>query len=161
MEKDNLTKKFGRIGLFPMCADILHAGHIFALEEAKKNCDYLIVALNTHPDGKSPVQSVFERYTQLLAVEYVDEVIPYQGRADMEILASVLDYDVRFLGYDYIDKDWDGKEQEEKRGVPYYFIKRDHKLSSTEIKTRILGEVEDETEEKCIFYDKCNDSVEG
>lgn len=51
-----------KIGLFPMCADILHAGHILALEEAKRHCDYLIVALNTHPDGKQPVQSVFERY---------------------------------------------------------------------------------------------------
>lgn len=128
-----------RVGLFPMCADILHAGHVLALEEAKKNCDYLIVALNTHPDGKSPVQSVFERYTQLLAVEYVDEVIPYQGRADMEIIAATLDYDVRFLGSDYNGKDWDGKEQETKRGIPPHFIKRDHGLSSFDLKRRVIG----------------------
>ena len=130
--------KRNRVGLFPMCADILHAGHIFALEEAKKNCDYLIVALNTHPDGKSPVQSVFERYTQLMAVEHVDEVIPYQGREDMEILASVLEYDVRFLGSDYNGKDWDGKEQETIRGIPPYFIKRGHKLSSSDLKRRVV-----------------------
>ena len=126
-----------RAGLFPMCADILHAGHILALEEAKKNCDYLIVALNTHPDGKSPVQSVFERYTQLLAVAWVDEVIPYQGRGDMEIIAATLDYDVRFLGADYNGKEWDGKEQETIRGIPPYFIKRFHSLSSSELKNRI------------------------
>lgn len=121
-----------------MCADILHAGHILALEEAKKNCDHLIVALNTHPDGKKPVQSVLERYIQLCAVKYVDEVIPYQGRADMEILASVLEYDIRFLGSDYLDKDWDGKEQEINRGVAWYFIDRDHGFSSSELKERIL-----------------------
>lgn len=121
-----------------MCADILHAGHIFALEEAKKNCDYLIVALNTHPDGKDPVQSVFERYTQLRAVKYVDEVIPYQGKADMEIIAATLDYHVRFLGSDYNAKDWDGKEQEKTRRIPHYFIKRCHGLSSSELKERIV-----------------------
>lgn len=136
-----VIKAHKRVGLFPMCADILHAGHIFALEEAKKNCDCLIVALNTHPDGKSPVQSVYERYTQLYAVEYVDGVIPYQGRADMELLASVLDYDVRFLGADYMDKDWDGKEQETIRGILPHFIKRNHKLSSSDIKSRIKNEV--------------------
>lgn len=128
-----------RIGLFPMCADILHAGHILALEEAKKDCDYLIVALNTHPDGKNPVQSVFERYIQLCAVKYVDEVIPYQGREDMEILASILEYDVRYLGSDYMYKDWDGREQEIGRGIETYFIEREHSFSSSELKERILS----------------------
>lgn len=129
-----------RIGLFPMCADILHAGHILALEEAKKHCDHLIVALNTHPDGKQPIQSVWERYTQLRAVKYADEVIPYQGKKDMELLASVLEYDVRFLGADYKTKDWDGKEQETKRGIAPYFIDRCHGLSSTELKDRIVNQ---------------------
>lgn len=129
-----------RIGLFPMCADILHAGHILALEEAKKNCDHLIVALNTHPDGKKPVQSVLERYIQLCAVKYVDEVIPYQGRADMEILTSVLDYDVRFLGSDYMGKDWDGKDEETRRGIAPHFIGREHGLSSSELKDRVFND---------------------
>lgn len=123
-----------------MCADILHAGHVLALEEAKKNCDYLIVALNTHPDGKNPVQSVLERYLQLSAVKYVDDVIPYQGKKDMEILSSVLEYNIRFLGSDYKNKEWDGKEQEIKRGIAPYFIDRGHKLASTELKERIIYE---------------------
>lgn len=127
-----------RVGLFPMCADILHAGHMLALKEAKENCDYLVVALNTHPDGKHPVQSVFERYFQLGCVQYVDKVIPYQGRADMEIIAATLDYDVRFLGSDYNGKDWDGKEQETIRGIPPHFLKRDHKLSSSDLKRRVV-----------------------
>ena len=67
-----------KTGLFPMCADILHAGHVTALAEAKEQCDHLIVALNTHPDGKRPVQSVYERYIQIKSVKYVDEIIPYQ-----------------------------------------------------------------------------------
>ena len=135
--------KHKRIGLFPMCADILHAGHILALREAKADCDYLIVALNTHPNGKTPVQSVFERFVQLSAVKYVDAIYPYQGREDLEILASVLDYDVRYLGSDYIGKDWDGKEQETFRDIEPHFIKRDDGLSSTELKERIRRDKDD------------------
>jgi cytidyltransferase-like protein len=132
------------VGLFPMCGDLLHAGHILALREAKARCNHLIVGLNTHPDGKSPVQTVLERLTQLQALRCVDEVIPYQGRKDMELIAATLDYEVRFLGSDYIDKDWDGKEQEAKRGIEPYFIKRDHGLSSTELKERILRSAKQE-----------------
>lgn len=126
-----------KVGLFPMCADILHVGHILALEEAKKHCDVLIVALNTHPDGKNPVQSVFERYIQLSAVKWVDKIIPYQGKADMERISLTLDYQIRFLGEDYIDKEWDGKVQEQERNIKPFFISRKHGFSSTELKKRI------------------------
>ena len=71
-----------RIGFTCGCFDLLHAGHIVMLREAKKNCDYLIVGLQTDPsidrqDKNKPVQSVFERYIQLRAVKYIDEIIPY------------------------------------------------------------------------------------
>lgn len=121
-----------------MCADILHAGHILALQEAKEHCDYLIVGLNTNPDGKDPVQSVFERYIQLSAVKYIDQIIPYQGRKDLELLAASLNYDVRFVGSDYISKEWDGKAQEEIRGIKPFFIGRGHGMSSTMLKERLL-----------------------
>lgn len=125
------------IGLFPMCADILHAGHVAALKEAKSHCNKLIVALNCDPDGKNPIQSVFERYLPLAGCKYVDAIIPYAGRRDLELLCSMLDYDVRFLGADYIGKEWDGKQQEEERGIPQVFLDRSHGLSSTELKERI------------------------
>ena len=87
-----------------MAADILHAGHMLAIEEAKQNCDYLIVALNCVPDGKLPVQSIYERFMQLRAVKWIDEIIPYQGKKDLELIASTLDYNIRFVGEDYIGK---------------------------------------------------------
>ena len=124
-------------GLFPMCGDILHAGHVLALEEANKYCNTLIVALNTHPDDKFPVQSVFERYIQLYSVKWIDRIIPYQGKSDLEKLVQSLDYQVRFLGDDYVNKDWDGKAQELERGIEPYFIGRKHGFSSTELKERI------------------------
>lgn len=135
-----MAKQF-RVGLFPMCADVLHAGHIGALREAKSLCDVLIVALNTQPDGKRPVESVYERWMKLDNLKCVDAVLPYQGRRDLELVAASLDYDVRFLGGDYVGKTWDGKEQEIQRGIEAYFISRNHGLSSTTLKQRIAAAV--------------------
>lgn len=125
------------IGFYPLVGDILHAGHVLAIEEAKRNCDFLIVGLNCAPDGKNPVQSVYERYIQLRAVKFVDEVIPYAGRKDLELLAASLHYHIRFLGDDYRDKDWDGKDIEQKLGKVTYFLSRNHSMSSTDLKKRI------------------------
>ena len=127
------------IGFYPMAADILHAGHMVALEEAKSHCDYLIVGLNCAPDGKNPVQSIYERFIQLRAVKWIDEIIPYQGRKDLELLASSLNYDIRFVGEDYYNKDWDGKDIEQKLNKKFYYLSRKHSLSSTELKNRIIN----------------------
>lgn len=128
------------IGFYPMTADILHAGHIVALEEAKSHCDYLIVGLNCIPDGKNPIQSIYERFMQLRAVKWIDEIIPYQGRKDLEILAASLNYDIRFVGEDYYNKDWDGKDIEQKLNKKFYYLSRKHNLSSTELKNRIRNQ---------------------
>lgn len=141
------------IGLFPMCADVLHAGHILAIQEARRHCDKLIVALNTHPDGKEPVQTVWERAVQLRAIRGVDELIVYQGRADLEKIAATLDYDIRFVGGDYEDKEWDGEKQERERGIEPYYIEREHGFSSTELKQRIFKAQVIRCED-CRFYHK-------
>lgn len=130
-----------RIGFYPMCADILHAGHILAIEEAKQHCDYLIVGLNCNPNGKITVQSIYERFIQLRAVKWVDEIIPYQGKEDLELLAVSLNYNIRFLGEEYREKDWDGKEQELKLNKKFYFLNRKHNLSSTELKKRLFNSI--------------------
>lgn len=125
------------IGFYPLVADILHTGHILAMEEAKKNCDYLIVGLNCKPENKNPIQSVYERFIQLRGVKFIDEIIPYNGKKDLELLSKSLNYDIRFLGEDYINKTWDGKEIEEKLNKQFYFLSRKHNLSSTNLKNRI------------------------
>ena len=130
-----------KIGFYPMAADILHIGHILAIEEAKKQCDYLIIGLNCMPDGKTPIQSIYERFMQLRAIKWVDEIIPYQGKADLENVASSLNYNIRFLGEDYIDRDWDGKQQELLLGKKYIFLSRKHSYSSTDLKNRLINQV--------------------
>ena len=127
-----------KIGFYPMVADILHAGHVIAIQEAKENCDYLIVGLNCKPGHKNPIQSVYERFVQLRAVKFIDEIIPYEGAKDLELLASSLNYQVRFLGEDYINKDWDGKEVEKRLNKEIHFLRRKHNLSSTDLKERLL-----------------------
>ena len=127
-----------KIGFYPMAADILHAGHMIALEEAKNNCDYLIVGLNCKPDGKNPIQSIYERFMQLRAVKFIDEIIPYEGKADLELLASSLDYQVRFVGEDYLNKEWDGKQIEKSLSKEVHYLRRKHNMSSSDLKSRLI-----------------------
>jgi len=123
-----------KIGFFPMVADILHSGHVLALEEAKKHCDFLIVGLHCKPSYKSPQQSIYERYMQLRAVKWVDEVIPYENsERDKDAFIS-LDYDVYFLGEDHKSDDWELKDNIEESGKEIVYLKRKHGYSSSKLK---------------------------
>lgn len=123
--------------------DLLHAGHIVMLKEAKRQCDHLIVGLQTdptidRPDTKnSPVQSLVERMLQLEAVKYVDEVIVYQTEKDLIDLLLALPIDIRIIGEEYKDTDFTGKDVCERRGIDIYYNKREHTFSTTELRERI------------------------
>ena len=117
-----------------MVADILHSGHVLSLEEAKKHCDFLIVGLHCNPTYKDPQQSIYERYIQLRAVKWVDEVIPYENiEKDKDIFVS-LDYDVYFLGEDHKNDDWELKGKIEALDKEIVYLKRKHQYSSSKIK---------------------------
>lgn len=122
--------------------DLLHAGHIQMLREAKENCDYLICGLqmdpsSDRPEKNAPVQTVVERYTQLKGVRYVDEIIPYSSERDVEDILCMYDIDVRILGEEYKDMDFTGKDICKKRGIQLYFNKRDHRFSSSDLRKRV------------------------
>ena len=122
--------------------DLLHAGHIIMLEEARKNCDYLIVGLHTNPEHKKNlVQSVFERHTQLKGCKYVDEIIPYESEDDLKNLLQSLDINIRFLGEDYLraNRTITGYNTCTLRNIENYYCKRFHPYSSTELKKRIVS----------------------
>lgn len=132
-----------KVGITFSTFDLLHAGHVAMLRDAKSQCDYLIVGLQSdptidRPDTKnSPVQTMFERYLQLKAVEYVDEVIPYQTEQDLEDILQTLNINVRILGEEYRDKDFTGKDTCKRRDIKLYFNKRDHRFSTTDLRNRI------------------------
>ncbi len=120
--------------------DLFHAGHVLMLKEAKDQCDYLIAGLQTdptidRPDTKNkPVQSVFERFVQLSACTYVDEVIPYETEDDLLNLLQSLPIGIRILGEEYADKTFTGCLLD----IPVYFNSRKHVYSTTELRTRIV-----------------------
>ena len=128
-----------KIGLFPMVADVLHAGHILAIEEAKSKCDYLIVALYCSPKRKpNIVQSIFERFTQLSAIKYVDEVIPYEDEEDVYRVLLSVKFDIYFLGADYKNKRFEGQELVENLGKEICYLSRNHTMSSSKLKSDII-----------------------
>lgn len=129
-----------KVGLFPMVADVLHAGHILAIKEAKENCDYLIVALYCKPKRKpNIVQSIFERYIQLSAIKYVNEVIPYEDEDDTTRILLSLHFDIYFLGADYRNKSFEGKDLLKNLNKEIYYLSRNHTMSSTRLKEDIRG----------------------
>ncbi|MDA9993171.1 adenylyltransferase/cytidyltransferase family protein [bacterium] len=127
------------IGFTASTFDLLHAGHTLMLEEAKSHCDHLIVGLQIDPtidrDTKNkPVQTIVERYLQLRACKYVDEIIPYATEQDLEDILSGMHIDIRILGVEYRDKDFTGRDICKKRDIEIYFNERDHRFSSSELR---------------------------
>jgi glycerol-3-phosphate cytidylyltransferase len=132
-----------KIGITFSTFDLLHAGHIAMLAEAKNHCDYLIAGLQTdptidRPDSKNPpVQSIVERQIQLSATRFVDEIVVYQTEKDLEDILLTLPIDVRILGVEYEDKDFTGRKICIERGIELVFNKRDHSFSSSSLRKRV------------------------
>ena len=134
-----------RIGLTASTFDLLHAGHVSMLREAKSQCDYLIAALQVDPsldrsEKNPPVQTIVERQAQLHAVKYVDEVIVYCTERDLLDIINMYPIDVRILGEEYRLKDFTGKDECRNRGIQIYFNKRDHRFSSSDLRKRVCDE---------------------
>jgi glycerol-3-phosphate cytidylyltransferase len=133
-----------KIGITFSAFDMLHAGHIAMLAEAKNHCDYLIAALQTdptidRPDTKNaPIQSVVERQIQLAACRYVDEVVVYQTEQDLIDLLLILPIDVRILGVEYENKEYTGKHEGMRRNITPIFNGRNHSFSSSGLRNRVV-----------------------
>ncbi len=131
-----------KIGFTCSAFDLLHAGHILMLEEAKANCDYLIVGLQVdpsidRPEKNKPVQSVTERFIQLSAVKFVDKIIPYTTERDLEDLIQSQPINIRFIGEEYKHREFTGKEYCEDQGIELYYNSRRHRFSSSALRSRI------------------------
>ena len=131
-----------RVGFTCSTFDLLHAGHVQMLREAKEQCDYLICGLQVDPsidrkEKNAPIQTIVERYTQLKGIKYVDEIIPYATEADLEDILSMYPIDVRILGEEYRDGKFTGRATCAKRGIELYFNKREHRFSSSDLRRRV------------------------
>lgn len=134
-----------KIGITFSTFDMLHAGHIAMLSEARNHCDYLICGLQTDPTidrpetKNSPIQSIVERQIQLAACRYVDEVVVYQTEQDLVDLLLILPLDVRILGVEYEEKNFSGRDECYDRGIEIVFNGRDHSFSSSSLRRRVVA----------------------
>ncbi|MFV8370425.1 adenylyltransferase/cytidyltransferase family protein [Flavobacterium sp. LB2R40] len=131
-----------KIGITFSAFDLLHAGHIKMLEEAKHQCDYLIAALQTdptidRPEKNRPTQTVVERYIQLKGCKYVDEIVPYATEQDLEDILRSFKIDVRIIGDEYKDKSFTGRSYCDEKGIALFFNVRDHRFSSSSLRKEI------------------------
>ena len=134
------------IGFTSVVGDLLHAGHAIMLDECKLYCDYLYVGIiddptKDRPEKNKPVQSLVERYAQLVSHRAVDEVVPLDGEADLDLAIRSLPIDIRFVGADYIGRNFTGKDTCEKLGIKIVYNRRDHGLSSSELRKRVENNV--------------------
>jgi glycerol-3-phosphate cytidylyltransferase len=138
-----LKQEGKRIGITFSTFDLLHAGHIAMLSEAKNHCDYLICGLQTDPTidrpetKNKPIQSIVERQIQLAACRYVDEVVVYSTEQDLVDLLLILPVDVRILGVEYANTEFSGKSECELRSISLVFNGRDHSFSSSSLRKRV------------------------
>jgi glycerol-3-phosphate cytidylyltransferase len=128
-----------KIGFTCSTFDLFHAGHVMMLREAKEQCDYLIVGLQTdptvdRPEKNKPVQGVFERFVQLNACVHVDEIIPYTTEKELRDMLQSFKIDVRILGEEYKDKKFTGYDLP----MEFYFNKRRHSFSTSELRQRVI-----------------------
>jgi glycerol-3-phosphate cytidylyltransferase len=132
-----------KIGITFSTFDMLHAGHVAMLSEARNHCDYLICGLQTdptidRPDTKNkPIQSIVERQIQLAACRYVDEVVVYQTEQDLIDLLLILPLDIRILGEEYNDTNFTGRAEGQSRQIQVIFNRRDHSFSSSSLRKRV------------------------
>lgn len=127
-----------KIGFTCSCFDLFHAGHVLMLKEAKQHCDYLIVGLQTDPtldraEKNKPVQSITERFIQLEACRYVDEIVPYATEEDLMNVLTSYPIDIRIIGEEYRDKQYTGRDLE----IEVYYNSRRHTYSSSGLRARV------------------------
>jgi glycerol-3-phosphate cytidylyltransferase len=128
------------VGFTCSCFDLFHAGHVMMLKEAKQQCDYLIVGLQTDPtidrkEKNKPVQTMYERFIQVSSCIYVDEIIPYATEKELMDILTSQQIDVRIIGEEYRDKPFTGHDLP----MSIYYNSRKHSFSTTELRQRVLS----------------------
>ena len=131
-----------KVGFTASSFDLFHSGHVAMLKEARNNCDFMIVGLQTdptidRPEKNQPIQSVFERYVQLEGCKYIDEIIPYATEQHLVDILLTYKINVRFIGEEYKSKTFTGKQLCVDKGIELYYNKRQHSFSTSGLRKRI------------------------
>lgn len=140
-----------KVGITFSAFDLFHAGHVKMLEEAKQQCDYLIVGLQTdptldRPEKNKPTQTVVERYIQLKGCKFVDEIVPYATDQDLLDVLQSFNIDVRIVGDEYMHKDFTGKKYCEENNIELYYNSRKHRFSSMGLRKEVFNREREKSE---------------
>ena len=145
-----------KIGFNCSCFDLFHAGHVTMLKMEKEKCDYLKVALQVDPTidrpglKNKPVQSIYERYAQVQACKYVDEILVYDTESELLNLIMTQDMHIRFLSEEYLNRDFTGKQYCMDNGIELFYHKRQHSYSTTDLRKRVYNLEKKRIEEKNV-----------
>ena len=131
-----------KVGITFSTFDLFHAGHVKMLEEAKRQCDYLIVGFQLDPSIERPAQnassqSIIKSYIQLKGSKHVDEIVPYVSEQDLEDILRSFKLDIRIIGDEYKDKNYTGRTYCEEKGIEIYYNSRDHRFSSSGLRKQL------------------------
>ena len=118
--------------------DVIHPGYIHLFNECKKHCDKLLIFLHEDPSLErvsklKPILTLDERILILSSLNQVDEIISYKTETELLILLKNHKIDIRFLGDDYADGSYTGKDL----NIEIRWLSRNHDYSSTKLKTDI------------------------
>ncbi|MEA1835048.1 D-glycero-beta-D-manno-heptose-7-phosphate kinase [Methylobacterium durans] len=109
------------IGFTNGCYDLIHPGHIHVLQQARANCDRLVVGLNTDASvrrlkgTKRPIQDETARAIVMAALSFVDMVVLFDEDTPIELIRRIRPH-VLFKGADYSLEKVVGREVVEAEG---------------------------------------------
>ena len=131
-----------KVGITFSTFDLFHAGHVKMLEEAKHQCDYLIVGLQldpslNRPEKNAPSQTIIERYIQLKGSKHIAEIVPYVSEQDLEDILRSFKINVRIIGDEYKEKNFTGRSYCDEKGIEVYYNSRDHRFSSSGLREQV------------------------
>ena len=118
--------------------DVIHPGYIKTFKECKENCDHFTILLHSdptieRPNKLKPILNIDERIEVLSSIKYIDDIQVYTYEKELIKILKNGDFTIRFLGDDYIDRDFTGSHL----NIPIHYISRDHGWSTTRFKKLI------------------------
>ena len=118
--------------------DVIHPGYVKTFKECKKKCDHFTILLHSDPSIErphklKPILSIEERIEILSSIKYIDNIEIYTYEKELIELLKIGEFNLRFLGDDYIGKEFTGNEL----NINIHYISRTHGWSTTKFKKLI------------------------
>ncbi|NOX98833.1 MAG: adenylyltransferase/cytidyltransferase family protein [Verrucomicrobia bacterium] len=114
--RDGLASSYGRVVLSNGCFDMLHAGHVRYLKEARALGEALVVALNSDESVRElkgegrPIHTVADRAEILCALEVVDRVVVFEESRVTKVIEAIRPQ-IYAKGGDYTVESLDAEER--------------------------------------------------